>query len=79
VVAELDCGPGNIQAPHLLDYTLKEIAPFAYNQGIEDAKTFLTAKLEDLPRHLPSGRIDLPAPPRSQHSQSPHKPLILSH
>eukprot|EP01031_Cornospumella_fuschlensis_P013018 gene13018-15909_t len=45
---ELDHELGDIQASHLLDYILKEIAPFAYNQGIEDAKTFLTSKLEDL-------------------------------
>jgi len=46
---ELDSDLGNIQATHLLEYILKEIAPFAYNQGIEDAKAFLTSKLEDLP------------------------------
>lgn len=45
---ELDCELGEIQAGHFLDYILKEIGPFAYNQGVEDAKTFLTSKMEDL-------------------------------
>jgi uncharacterized protein (DUF2164 family) len=45
---ELDFDLGNIQAQHLLDYILKEIAPFAYNQGVEDAKGYLASKVEDL-------------------------------
>lgn len=45
---ELDCELGEIQTGHLLDYILQEIAPFAYNQGIEDAKAFFATKVEDL-------------------------------
>ncbi len=45
---ELDCDLGDIQATHLLDYILKEIGPFAYNQGVEDAKGYLASKVEDL-------------------------------
>lgn len=46
--AELDCDLGEIQAGHLLEYVWQEIAPFAYNQGVEDAKAFLSTKVEDL-------------------------------
>lgn len=49
VSTELDQDLGDIQAGHMLDYILQEIAPYAYNQGVEDAKAFLTGKLEDLP------------------------------
>ncbi|MCW0217182.1 MAG: DUF2164 domain-containing protein [Prosthecobacter sp.] len=45
---ELDCELGDVQAGLFLDYILQEIGPFAYNQGVEDAKTFLAAKMEDL-------------------------------
>ena len=38
-----------MQARFLLDYFLKEIAPFAYNKGVKDAEAFLLSKLEDLP------------------------------
>lgn len=49
VSAELDCEIGDIQANQMLDYILREIGPFCYNQGVEDAKAFLTSKVEDLP------------------------------
>ncbi|TDU69345.1 uncharacterized protein (DUF2164 family) [Prosthecobacter fusiformis] len=45
---ELDCDLGDIQAGHLLEYILKEIGPFAYNQGVEDAKGYLASKVEEL-------------------------------
>lgn len=45
---ELETDLGDMQAGLLLDYILKEIAPFAYNQGVDDAKRFLTDKMEDL-------------------------------
>jgi uncharacterized protein (DUF2164 family) len=31
-----------------LEYFLKEIAPFAYNQGVEDAQKYFLAKTEEL-------------------------------
>jgi uncharacterized protein (DUF2164 family) len=46
---ELDCEIGAMQAGFLLDYFLTEIAPLAYNQGVEDARRFFQEKLEDLP------------------------------
>lgn len=45
---ELGCELGDIQAGHLLEYFLKEIGPFAYNQGVEDAKAYFANKVEDL-------------------------------
>jgi uncharacterized protein (DUF2164 family) len=39
---------GEMRAQFLLDYFLKEIAPFAYNQGVNDAEMYFRAKLEDL-------------------------------
>ena len=39
---------GNLKAELLLDYFIKEIAPYAYNRGVRDAEDFLRAKLEDL-------------------------------
>jgi len=46
---ELEFEIGELQAGFVLDFFLKEIAPFAYNQGVEDARKFLREKLEDLP------------------------------
>lgn len=40
---------GEMQARFLLDYVMKEIAPFAYNKGVSDAEAFLRARVEDLP------------------------------
>ena len=33
----------------LLEYVLNEIAPFAYNQGVEDAQKYFLRMTEDLP------------------------------
>jgi len=38
-----------LQAKLLLDYLLKEIAPFAYNRGVHDAEAYFRARVEDLP------------------------------
>ena len=40
---------GEIQARSLLAYFFHEIAPFAYNQGVEDAQKHLIRLAEDLP------------------------------
>lgn len=45
---ELDLEASELQAGFLLEYFLKEFGPFAYNQGVEDAKQFFLAKAEDL-------------------------------
>ena len=38
-----------VQAGLLLEYCFHEIAPFAYNQGVEDAQRYLIRLAEDLP------------------------------
>lgn len=37
-----------LQGGLLLDYIMTEIAPFAYNQGVENAKAYFAARLDDL-------------------------------
>ncbi|MEO6002976.1 MAG: DUF2164 domain-containing protein [Opitutus sp.] len=46
--AELDQELSDLKARLLLDFLLKEIAPLAYNQGVNDAEKFFRSKLEDL-------------------------------
>ena len=46
---ELELEIGEMRAKYLLDYFLKEIAPFAYNKGVGDAEAYLRARVEDLP------------------------------
>lgn len=45
---ELEQDIGELKAKFLLDYVLKEIAPFAYNKGVGDAETFLLNQIGDL-------------------------------
>ena len=45
---ELDHEIGELQAKLLLEYVLKEIGPFAYNQGVRDAEDYLRLRIEDL-------------------------------
>ena len=45
---ELEHEISEMRAKFLLDYFLKEIAPFAYNKGVQDAETYFRAKTEDL-------------------------------
>lgn len=40
---------GDLRARLLLDFILQEIAPLAYNQGVQHAEEFLRKRLEDLP------------------------------
>jgi uncharacterized protein (DUF2164 family) len=46
---ELDQDLSQIRAGFLLEYFLKEIAPLAYNKGVEDARSHLAQLAEDLP------------------------------
>lgn len=39
---------GELQATLVLEFFAKELAPFAYNQGVDDAKHFLQTRAEDL-------------------------------
>lgn len=45
---EFDTELSEMRAKFLLDYFLKEIAPFAYNRGVRDAEQYFRARLEDL-------------------------------
>jgi uncharacterized protein (DUF2164 family) len=45
----LDRELSEMQAGFLLEYVFSEIAPFAYNKGVEDAQKFLVRMTEDLP------------------------------
>jgi uncharacterized protein (DUF2164 family) len=45
---ELEMEINEMRAKFLLDYFLKEIAPFAYNNGVRDAERFFREKMEDL-------------------------------
>jgi len=38
----------DLQARHVLDFTLREIAPTLYNRAIADAQAWLTDKVGDL-------------------------------
>ncbi len=46
---ELEIEINEMRARFLLDYFLKEIAPFAYNNGVRDAERFIRERMEDLP------------------------------
>lgn len=45
---ELEFEISELQASFVLKFLTKEIAPFAYNQGVEDAGLYFREKLEDL-------------------------------
>lgn len=45
---ELEFELSEMRARFLLSYVLKEIAPFAYNQGVKDSEAYFHAKAEDL-------------------------------
>lgn len=49
VTETLDAELSDLQAGFFLDYIMTEIAPFAYNQGVEDARRFFATRVEDLP------------------------------
>lgn len=45
---ELELEISEMRAKFLLNYFLKEIAPFAYNKGVKDAESYFRARIEDL-------------------------------
>lgn len=45
---EFDQEFSEMRTRHLLDFVLKEIGPFAYNRGVQDAESYFRAKVEDL-------------------------------
>lgn len=46
---ELEVELSEMRAGFLLDFIQKEIAPYAYNQGVRDSESYIRNKLEDLP------------------------------
>ena len=46
---ELELDLSEMRAKFVLDYFLKEIAPFAYNKGVKDAESFFRAKIVPIP------------------------------
>ena len=45
---ELEQEIGDLRAKFLLDYFMKEIAPFAYNKWVSDAETYMRVRIEEL-------------------------------
>jgi uncharacterized protein (DUF2164 family) len=45
---ELETEISELSAGFLLNYFMKEIAPFAYNKGVKDAESYFRGKVEDL-------------------------------
>ena len=43
---------GNLKAELLLDYFMREIAPYAYHRGVQDAEDYFRARLENITREL---------------------------
>ena len=48
ILEEFEEEIGDLKAQLLLNYFLKEIAPYAYNKGVKDAEHFFRTKVEDL-------------------------------
>jgi len=46
---EMDEELSDLRARLLLDFVMKEIAPLAYNRGVQHAEEFFRKRLEDLP------------------------------
>ena len=46
---EMDEELTELRSKLVLDYILKEIAPFAYNRGVKDAERYFRARVEELP------------------------------
>ena len=45
---EFELEISEMRAKFLLNYFLKEIAPFAYNKGVKDAESYFRGRVEDL-------------------------------
>lgn len=43
---------GNLAAEQLLDYMIKELAPYLYNKGVSDARNMLNVKFGQLEDEL---------------------------
>lgn len=45
---EFELELSELQSGFVLNYFLKEIAPFAYNQGVKDAESYFRERVEDV-------------------------------
>lgn len=45
---ERDEDLGDLASQLLLDFFIEELAPYAYNQGVEDAQVYIKDKLDEL-------------------------------
>ena len=45
---ELEQDISEMRAKFLMDYFMKEIAPYAYNKGVKDSESYFRSKTEDL-------------------------------
>jgi uncharacterized protein (DUF2164 family) len=46
---KMDLELSELQAGFLLEYFMRELAPFAYNKGVEDAQKYFIRVTDDLP------------------------------
>lgn len=49
VAEHLDHDLNEMEAGFLLEFFMREVAPFSYNQGVEDARKYFIRATEDLP------------------------------
>lgn len=50
--SEMNQELGGFEAEFLLDFIDKEISPYFYNQGLQDAGKVMEQRLEDIQQHL---------------------------
>lgn len=48
-IEEFEIELGEMRAGFVLKYFMEEIAPFAYNQGVNDSERFFADRVADLP------------------------------
>ena len=65
---KLEIDLSEVQAGFLIEYFFREIAPLAYNQGVEDAQRYLIRLAEDLPGTCFQEPLTYWDPPDPSHS-----------
>lgn len=49
LLEHFDIELNELQSTLLLDYFMQELAPFAYNRGVQDAQAYFSSMCDDLP------------------------------